>query len=391
MNLHEIGDVLEVGVLQVDTDLVIRGWNRWLETASGLSASDVVGRLLVQTFPGIRDSPAEQAFRHALAGGTTVFAHRFHRYLLLFPPPAGVEGFDCMQQSARVVPVADENGRVSGAMALIQDVTERVAREEDLRDALLRAETANRAKSEFLAAMSHELRTPIGAVSGYADLLAEGILGPVSSTQRDHLTRIKSVSTHLLRIVEEILTFARVEAGREEVHLSASEAGAIAREAANAVEPLTMKKGLRLELCLSDAPIPMVTDEVKVRQVLINLLGNAVKFTDRGTVSLSVSATGPQTVVFTVQDTGLGIAMADLERIFEPFTQADSSLARAHEGTGLGLPVSRQLARLIGGDVTVSSQPGAGSTFTLLLPTDSAHAVSFRDDGPASEAPSARS
>lgn len=365
--LHDVGDVLEVGVLTIDADITIRGWNRWLEAASGLPASTVLDKPLVEVFPEIVGTSGEAAIRRALAGGTVILAHRFHRYLFRFPPPAGEKAFDCMQQSVRIVPMIDDEGTVSGAVALIEDVTERVVREAELTEAMVRAQAGNQAKSDFLAAMSHELRTPIGAIWGYAELLADGLLGDVSPHQREHLLRIKSVSNHLLRIVDEILTFARTQANREAVHLTEVDAIQLARDAASAVEPLAKKKALRLDLRIPDGPTPMRTDDVKVRQILINLLGNAIKFTERGTVSLSLAA--PDSVArFSVTDSGPGIADKDLELIFEPFRQVDASFTRRNEGTGLGLAVSRQLARLLGGDVTVSTQIGVGSTFDLTLP-----------------------
>lgn len=367
--LHDIGDVLEVGILTIDADMTIRGWNHWLEVASGRPAAEVVDKPLFEVFPETAGTPIETAFRSALAGGTVVLAHRFHRYLFRFPAPPSGRSLDCMQQSARIVPMIDDGGVVNGAIALIEDVTERVVREAELTEAMARAQAGNQAKSDFLAAMSHELRTPIGAIWGYAELLADGLLGEVTSHQRDHLLRIKSVSNHLLRIVDEILTFARTQANREQVHVTDVDATEVAREAASAVEPLADKKGLRLDLHLPNEPTPMRTDEVKVRQILINLLGNAIKFTERGSVTLAVSTHGRQ-VRFAVADSGPGIADRNLDLIFEPFRQVEASFTRKSEGTGLGLAVSRQLARLLGGDVTVAAQLGVGSTFTLALPLE---------------------
>src|SRR5688500_18284743 len=149
--LHDIGEVMEVGTLTVDADLVVRGWNRWLEAASGRSAADVVGRSLLELFPDLAGSQREGAFRRALAGGTMVLSHRLHRYLLPLPPRAGAGGFELMQQSARIIPILGDDLTVRGAAAFIQDVTDRVAREDDLRASIQRAETASQAKSEFLA------------------------------------------------------------------------------------------------------------------------------------------------------------------------------------------------------------------------------------------------
>ncbi|HET9423856.1 MAG TPA: ATP-binding protein [Gemmatimonadaceae bacterium] len=367
--LEEIADLLDVGLLVVDPDLIIRGWSPWLAAATRKESEDVIGMPLRAVVPDL--SPfAETALRNACTGSASMLSHRFHKYLIRVPAPSGYEAFETMQQSARIVPHLGPDGAPIGAVALIEDVTERVAGEEELRKALALAEGANRAKAEFLAAMSHELRTPIGAISGYADLLEQGLFGPIADTHRDPLQRIKSVSTHLLGIVEEILAFARLEAGREDVRVSDTDATTLLKSAVNAVEPLVVKKGLNLEVNIADRSIPVRTDVVKVGQILINLLGNAIKFTDKGGILVSVESTEDgRRVRFVVRDSGEGIAPDQLERIFEPFTQVDSTLTRRREGTGLGLAVSRQLARLLKGDLTVVSHVGSGSTFVLTLPS----------------------
>ena len=367
--VQNIGDVLEIGVLVLDRDKRVRGWNRWLESASGRSARDVVGRELTEIYADFRDSAGDRAIDRALAGATSVLAHRFHESFLRFQPPAGETDFEVMQQSARILPNIDADGRIIGVVVLIDDVTERVARDPQLRSALRAAETANKTKSDFLASMSHELRTPLGGIAGYADLLIEGITGTLNEQQLHHATRIKNVARHLLSIVDEILSFSRLHAGREQLHLTEVDAVRIARDAANVVDPVLRAKGLEIAVDVPAAPHTMITDEVKVRQILINLLGNAAKFVDRGRVTLRVRADeSDHTLSFVVADTGPGIAPENQLRVFEPFTQVDASLTRRSTGTGLGLPVSRQLARLLGGDVTLLSEPGGGCIFTVTLP-----------------------
>ena len=237
-------------------------------------------------------------------------------------------------------------------------VRERLARRD--------AESASHAKSDFLAVMSHELRTPLNAIIGYASLLADGVTGPLSDAQAVQLGRVKASATHLLALIEQILSLSRIEARQEDVRLEPIDARTLVVEAAELVEPLIASKGLTLDV---DAPADacrLDTDVTKVRQILLNLLTNAAKFTDHGTIGCRVSAE-PAIVVFEVGDTGRGIPPDDLARVFEPFWQGDAGRARP-EGAGLGLSVSRRLARLLGGDITVRSTPGRGSTFTLSLP-----------------------
>jgi signal transduction histidine kinase len=233
---------------------------------------------------------------------------------------------------------------------------------------LEQAQAANEAKASFLATMSHELRTPITALTGYGELLADAeILGSLTEQQADVVERMRSVTHHLSVMIEEVLAFASLEAGREVVRMRESAAGEILRAVCAVAEPLARQKSLELRTSIPPEPVVIFTDDDKVRQVLVNLLGNAVKFTDRGSVMLSLREE-PEFVVFEVTDTGIGIAEADMPRLFHPFTQLDSGLTRRHGGTGLGLYISQRLAALLGGRIDIRSKPGQGSTFMLRLP-----------------------
>lgn len=229
------------------------------------------------------------------------------------------------------------------------------------------AERASEAKDQFLAIMSHELRTPLTAVLGYADLLTSGVSGELNERQRDYVGRIQQGALHLISIIEEILIFARAEAGKEEIRLATVDAAAIARDVATMIEAEAASKGLAIRTRGLDDRIALDTDGGKLRQILVNLLGNAVKFTDQGEVMLEL-VSAPEHLLFHVRDTGCGIPEEMHELIFEPFTQLDSSMTREKGGTGLGLTIARRLAALLGGTVSVDSQPGVGSTFTLRLP-----------------------
>lgn len=255
-----------------------------------------------------------------------------------------------------------------GAMAELREINQRLLvaslRELELTE---RAEAANEAKSAFLATMSHELRTPLTAILGYEELLAEGIAGPITPMQRQHLSRIKLGAQHLLTLIDGILSLSRLDAGHETVTSEPVSAERLIDEATTLVLPLARAKGIRFRV---DRPVPgfdLDTDHVKVRQILVNLLGNAVKFTNDGEMELRVRAESDR-AIFTVRDTGVGISTENLERIFDPFWQVEQTTTRTVGGTGLGLTVSQRLAQLLGGELTVRSTKGKGSEFTLRLP-----------------------
>jgi signal transduction histidine kinase len=213
--------------------------------------------------------------------------------------------------------------------------------------------------------MSHELRTPLNAIIGYQSLLKEGIDGPLSDAQLAHLNRIRASADHLLSLIDEVLTFSRVEAGKEVVQREDVSLRSVIDQAITMITPLAEVKGLTVHVEGDDPQL--FTDGGKVRQILLNLLSNAIKFTDSGEVVIR-SRAYEKTVEVSVADTGIGIAAENLERIFDPFWQVEQRSTRKVGGTGLGLSVSRTLAQLVGGDIRVESEPGKGSTFTLTLP-----------------------
>ncbi len=233
------------------------------------------------------------------------------------------------------------------------------------------ARTANEMKSGFLATVSHELRTPLTALTGYGELVADEILGPLTPSQADVMERMRAVTHQLTAMIEEILTFSALEAGRELVRPAPADVDEVIRAVSAVVEPLAAQKGLAFAAVVPAVRPPLVTDPDKLRQILVNLCGNAVKFTASGGVRVVVAAEpreAPTRVTFTVADTGVGIAAADLPRLFHAFAQLDTGLTRRYGGTGLGLYISQRLARLLGGRIDVESRAGDGSTFTLTLP-----------------------
>ncbi|MQA91521.1 MAG: chemotaxis protein [Gemmatimonas sp.] len=265
----------------------------------------------------------------------------------------------------RMNPYRSLDDRVEGAILTFFNSTAQQRVEDELREAKIVAESANIAKGAFLATLSHEFRTPLNGMLGFVNLLAPD--GPLNPAQERKVERIRSSIWHLDSMIDEILTFAKLDEGRESVSMGWFDARALAREAAALVEGQAEAKGLDLIVTLPEETIGLVSDSAKVRQILINLCGNAVKYTEQGRINLDVEEARDR-VVFAVRDTGPGIALENQERIFERFWQVDSTSTRSFGGLGIGLAAAREFSRLLGGEVEVESVFGEGSTFRLLLP-----------------------
>ncbi|HUF12941.1 MAG TPA: ATP-binding protein [Longimicrobiales bacterium] len=262
----------------------------------------------------------------------------------------------------------DAAARQASLARELEDIVEQVRAEREVAEqARAEAEQASAAKTQFLAVVSHELRTPLNAISGFTELLAMQVGGSMTETQLEYVSRIDSSTRHLTGLIEQILMFSRIESGREDLDLEEMDIGVLTLEVADLLEPLARRKGLRFERRLAQVPMQARVDAARMRQILLNLVGNAIKFTDSGSVTVSVEPSGQEIEVL-IADTGQGIPPHEMERIFEPFTQVDASATRRVGGTGLGLAVSRHLARLMGGDIRADSSPGAGSRFRLSLP-----------------------
>jgi PAS domain S-box-containing protein len=268
-------------------------------------------------------------------------------------------------------PVVDHNGRLIRTTGTLQDVTEAKETEAALRAAKEAAEIANRAKSEFLANMSHELRTPLNAVIGFAEVLEAETFGAIGARNREYASYIHESGTHLLEIISEILDVSKAEAGmieldEQDVALSEVVAGSF-----RLVESKAGASGLELVNALPPGLPTVRGDSRRLKQVTLNLLSNAIKFTaPGGTVTARSAHEADGGLRLEIADTGIGIAERDLERVFEPFSQADSGLARKHEGTGLGLPLTRALVELHGGALWLDSTPGRGTVAHVRLPAE---------------------
>jgi signal transduction histidine kinase len=246
---------------------------------------------------------------------------------------------------------------------------ERVSLLETERRARAEAEEANRSKTEFLSAMSHELRTPLNAIAGYVDLLDAGVRGPINEAQRADLRRVQRAQEMLLSLINDVLNFARLEAGRLEIARTEVRLGELLRELEDLIGTQLRAKGLSFTCSPCDERLRVLGDPERIHQILLNLLSNAMKFTDAGgSVAVAASAHGAH-VEIAVRDTGRGIPREKLAGIFEPFVQIDRrQLEASQQGVGLGLAISRELARAMGGDLTAESTPGEGSCFTVVLP-----------------------
>ena len=314
-------------------------------------------RYMAGIHPEDRDF-AQQAIQNALESkGSFVFEHR----------AAGADGAErILHCRGRVI--LDESGRPIRMTGSAQDVTERRAAEEAIRRAHLEMERANRAKSDFLASMSHELRTPLNAIGGHVELIQIGIHGPVTEAQHASLERIRASQEHLLGLINDILQFAKVEAGRLEYRITDLAIDDVIVGVIGMLEPQAHARGLEVtQSCHSGVTVR--ADHDRLQQILINLVGNAIKFTDPGgSVHVECEA-GSRCAVVRVVDTGHGIPESELESIFDPFVQVRTTRGDARQGVGLGLAISRDLARAMGGELTVTSRMGAGSTFTLIVPT----------------------
>ena len=380
-------------------DSVIRTWNSGAQRLFGYAADEIIGQSVLALIPPELHNEEREIIERLSR------KERVENYETVRLRKDGTQ----VEVSLTVSPILDHTGAVVGASKIARDVTEanrlrRAERElseqlqeqaleleaqveeaqslqeeleqtnEELQQALeaassaqTQAEAANRAKTVFLATMSHELRTPLNAIAGYVDLFELGLRGPVTAEQRADLERIKLNQRTLLRLIEDVLEFAKLESGRLQFRVCDVPIEDLLRNLEAFIGPTLSAKGIEyhFEPCPSDLVVH--TDRDKVEQIMLNLLSNAAKFTDKGRVDVRCLVHAGRFEI-QVSDTGRGIPPEQIDAIFEPFVQGEQDLTRTVQGTGLGLAISRQLARAMGGDVTVRSDMSKGSTFSLHLP-----------------------
>jgi len=363
-------DSMGDGFVMADRRQRVVLWNKAFERlfprlaprlATGMALSDMAS-LMAQSYGAFTDPSAQARRARALVDG----------YARL--NEAREEVFD-----DRILMVVHSRTSEGGTVSVYRDVTRSHQREAELAAAKAEAERASRAKSAFLANMSHELRTPLNAVIGYSEMLLEDAeaAGALDERAAD-VRRIHTAGSHLLALVNDVLDLSKVEAGRMEIETGAIDIDSFIAEVVSTAQPLIDRNGNQLQVTREAGLGSMFGDATKLRQILLNLLSNAAKFTRDGRIGLAVRrerAPDGDWLSVAVSDTGLGIEPATLARLFTAFTQADASTRSAYGGTGLGLALSRGLARLMGGDVTVESELGRGSCFTMRVPAPSAVAA----------------
>jgi PAS domain S-box-containing protein len=381
--LRWLDELSNQGIYATDSDLVIRSWNRWLERQTGRPATSVIGQQLFAAWPDLKTRGLDRYYKAALAGEVSLLAHRFHGHVLPAVARTGA-GPGPMPQSARIAPLIDE-GRIVGTITVIDDVSERVSSEAELRrqieqseQARAAAEEASRVKEEFLATLSHEIRTPLNAVLGWIKILRGRAIEPEMLSHA--LQVIDRNATAQAVLIEDMLDMARIVTGKLKLELGPVDLVAVTLAAIDVVSPAAAAKSITVRTSLTTVP-PILGDPNRVQQVVWNLLSNAVKFTaSGGTVHVRVG-TNRGSVFVSVEDTGEGIAAEFLPFVFERFRQAKASANRTHGGLGLGLALVRQIVEMQGGRASVTSAGlDKGATFTVEFPEMSGAAAAPAHD-----------
>ena len=359
-------DTMAEGLVVLDGKEQIALANRAFSSVLGRDSADLLGmpmkRLPWRDTDGAVLDPGDRPWRQALETGRP----QMNRRIRLALDEVGHRTF-----MINCSPVLGERGRHSGVLVSFDDVTQLELQEIELKHAKVEAEAANQAKSDFLANMSHEIRTPMNAILGFTELLRRG-MGKDPEENRRYLDTVHSSGSHLLNLINDILDLSKIEAGRIEIEAVDCDPCRIVQEVVTVLRVKAREKGIGLDLEVSgNVPEQVVSDPARLRQIVTNLVGNAIKFTGHGGVTVRIEARpaeGGARLTIDVADTGIGMNAEAQRRVFDPFVQADNSVTRRFGGTGLGLSISRKFAHAMGGDITLTSKPGEGSCFSVVLP-----------------------
>ena len=363
LRIHTIMNNVGEGIITLDEQGVIESFNHAASIIFGYSTEEVVGKNIKMLMPAEMQAAHDAGMKRYLSGGEPRVVGKRNVEL----PGVHKKGHVFYLELA-INAIEIEGKHLF--IGIVRDITERKRSETELRKAVEQAELANQAKSEFVANMSHEIRTPLNAVLGMAELLTRTQL---SNDQKKYLEMITSSGKSLLGILNDVLDFSKIEAGRMELSLTEFRLSDVMHSLASIMSINAGDKDLELAIGVElDVPKVFVGDSQRLQQILVNLVGNAIKFTEQGEVSLFVTcaaqSAGRVKLVFCVRDTGIGMTQVQQDRLFSPFTQADSSMTRKFGGTGLGLTISRHLAELMGGTINMHSEYGRGSEFSVSLP-----------------------
>lgn len=372
--LRWLNDLAAQGILTTDPELRIASWNRWLEQHTGYRADDVVGRHLFAVYPDLQHGGLSRRYEQALAGQIVVLSHRLHRFLL--PMPSTIVGsvYSQMQQSVRIAPLTSDT-RIVGTITLIEDVTERVVREDELRQQIeeLQAlqtslQEAIREREAFVSIASHELKTPLAGLLGHAHMMQRRSERgePLSERSQHSLRTIIQQADRLNRMINSLLDVSRVQTGQLTVERGALDLGTLVERVVAEQQPALSKHTLTLSE--PEHPLIVAGDEVRLTQVFANLLSNAIKYSPAGgPIAVGVTAHSGYAHV-SVADQGVGIAPAAQANVFQRFFRVPGEATEQASGLGIGLYVVKEIVAKHGGSITVESAVGQGSTFTVHLP-----------------------
>ncbi len=380
MLFAQMFDIINAGIVVLDRDLKIIKWNRWMETHSRITTEEIIGKSILTYFPSLDTSWFLRGCKAVFTfGNFAFFSQKIHQYCFPFKTDETFQAtFEYMQQNCTMGPIRREDNTVEYVYIMVQDVTDLVAATLNLMKATEEAKkladeanAANRAKGDFIANMSHEIRTPMNAIIGFTELLA----GRIEDDQlKGYLSGISASGNTLLKLINDILDLSKIEAGMLKLEYEPINPYSVFNEIGQMFSPRCMEKDVDFRMEIDHLlPKGLLLDGIRFRQILINLVSNAVKFTESGYVKLSISVdrineeNGTLDFHFSVEDTGIGIAEDQKKLIYDPFIQQDGQKTAEYGGTGLGLSITNQLVEMMDGTITESGKAGKGAIFSVAF------------------------